>query len=182
MRIKVSDPNKTRSSDVNAAALPNSNCCNPADPPPPSFWIDVKSKIPVPKKTDNTNAVAVSGFIFETLDIYSEIQTDKNPEIKAPIRRTSGFLLPLSINAMTTPGKTECAIVSPCKARFRRNAKHPTNPELKPIKIVPATTVRTLESLKLKKSYRISITTKVKIMYNSSYLKQFLVEPKNWIE
>lgn len=110
--------------------------------------MEVRSKIPTPKKTLSMIPIAVSLFSLVVLVIPSINNSESQPVINAPIIKYSGFLLPETIKAKHTPGKILWAIASPTSARFLRNEKQPTIAAEAPKSIVPNTTKSTLGSEK----------------------------------
>ena len=138
------------SSLLKEAALPKRNLSSPACAAFPECWMEVSSKIPIPKKTESTIPIAVSLFNLVDRLIASIIINESHPEIHAPIIRYKGFLFPVKIKDKQTPGKIEWAIASPTRALFLKNEKQPTTAAVAPSIIVPSTTISTLGSEKLK--------------------------------
>src|SRR5690349_7541530 len=98
----------------------------------------------MPKNTESIRPMAVSCLILEYLIMISIKYTDMAPVIKAPIKRTSGSLVPDSIKDKQIPGKTECAIASPISALFLKSVKHTMIAEVAVSNTLPITTYRTL--------------------------------------
>ena len=71
---------------------------------------------------------------------------ESHPLTAAPIIKYKGFLTPLNINAIRTPGNILCATVSTMSVFLRRKLNVPTAPLTPPKSKIAKATYRTLGS------------------------------------